>query len=141
MGKINTYSLIYGIPCDNFCREHKKENILISEMRPQLIGPKILINKLKKAGINSTLISDNALGHMFFTGRIKQVYLFGSDNKFPCGAHTVKILADWHKIPVEILKGENANTKFLDKDAKTFLGKKVTVKKIRTIAPQNENLQ
>lgn len=141
MGKINTYTLIYGIPRDSFYQELEKENILISEMRPQLIGPKVLINKLKKAGINSTLISDNALGHMFFAGRIKRVYLFGIDNKFPCGAQTVKILADWHKIPIEILNGAGANTKSLDKDAKTFLGKKVTVKKIRAIAPQNESLQ
>lgn len=142
MAKITKFILIYGLPDKDFYTKNKNEKILFCEMRPNLLGAKILAENLRKMKIKSTLICDNALGHLFFAKRIKKAYLFKFDGEiFPPGASVVKILANWHNVPVEILKGEAPKTTcLLDTNAKTFLGKKVTMKKIRAIAPQNEAL-
>lgn len=136
------YTLFFGIPKDTFFAVCKNENILFCEMRPNLSGAKLLADKLRKNKIKSTLVCDNALGNLFFLNRIKKVYLFSlKNNTFAPGAQAVKILADWHHIPLEINEGGEIKTKNLpDKNAATFLGKKVTIKKIRVINPQNESL-
>ena len=92
--------------------------------------------------MKSTLICDSALGHFFFARRVKKVCLFkNKEGVFPPGALTVKILADYHKVTVEITNGETVKVaRVLDADAKTFMGKKVTLKKIKTITPQTETL-
>lgn len=143
MAKINSkYTLIFGIPKEGFFAARKKDNILFCEMRPNLLGAKLLAEKLRKNKIASTLISDNALGNLFFLNRIKKVYLFSlKNNTFPPGAQVIKILSDWHHIPLEINEGEEIKINSLpDKNAGTFLGKKVTIKKIKVINPQNESL-
>lgn len=137
------YTLIFGIPQEDFYAKLIKENVLFCEMRPSLLGAKILSEKLRKNGIKSTLISDSGLGHLFFLNRIKRVYLFSlNNNSFSPGAQAVKILADWHGVPIEVSEGSNhiKNKQLVDKNAQTFLGKKTTVRKIRVINPQNETL-
>ena len=143
MARIKKYTLIYGAPAEDFYGEIKNEDVLVCEMRPYLFGVKVLLRSLKKAKIKSTLICDSALGHLFFLKRIKKVYLFGlEDNVFPPGALSVKILAAWHGIPVEILKGGEIKTAdFADKDAGTFLGRRIAPGKVKAISPQNEVLK
>ncbi|HDZ76760.1 MAG TPA: hypothetical protein ENH41_01585 [Candidatus Omnitrophica bacterium] len=137
---VKTYTLIYGMPDRDFYARHKKENILFCETRPSLFGAKILAKELKKKKMKSTLICDSALGHLFFMRHIKKVYLFKTNgNIFLPGALGVKILADFHKIPVEITNaGQLKKMPLTDKDASTFLGKRVSIKKIKTLKPQNE---
>jgi hypothetical protein len=142
MERINKYILIYGIPPEDFYREVKDKHILIPEMRPYLLGAKILAKELEKRKIKSTLISDNGLGHLFFLKAIDKVYLFGfDDNTFPVGAQAVKILAQRHAVALEIQKGKDVKLdKFPDQNAKTFLGIKTCVNKTKVITPQNESL-
>ncbi|PIQ89204.1 MAG: hypothetical protein COV72_04175 [Candidatus Omnitrophica bacterium CG11_big_fil_rev_8_21_14_0_20_42_13] len=142
MAKINDFIFIYGLPDKTFYENNKKENILFSEMRPRLLGARALSKELKKRKMKSTLICDSALGHFFFARRVKKVCLFkNKEGVFPPGALTVKILADYHKVTVEITNGETVKVaRVLDADAKTFMGKKVTLKKIKTITPQTETL-
>jgi len=140
MVKLKNYTLIYGMPDKDFYAGHKKENILFCETRPSLFGAKVLAKELKKKKIKSTLICDSALGHLFFTRHIKKAYLFKTNgNIFTPGALVVKILADFHKIPLEIINtGKPKKIRPTDKDASTFLGKRVSIKKIKALKPQNE---
>ncbi len=138
----NKYTFIFGIPKDDAYDTLKSENILFCEMRPNLTGAKILSEKLKKNKIKTTMISDNSLGHLFFLNKIKKVCLFSlPDNTFAPGAQLIKILADWHNVPVETSVGAPIKIDLLvDKNAATFLGKRVATRKIKVITPKNESL-
>ncbi len=83
----------------------KRIKIYADETRPLLQGARLTVWELQQAGIDVTLICDNAAGMLMSRGRIQHV-IVGADriaangdaaNKI--GTYSVAVLAKWHHIP------------------------------------------
>ena len=83
----------------------KLVKVLVPETRPALQGARLTAFELVTDGIDCTVISDTAVGHMIGIGRVDKV-IVGADritrdgyvfNKI--GTYQIAVLADRHKVP------------------------------------------
>ena len=86
-------------------RQGKKIKVYVDETRPLLQGARLTAWELMRAGIDTTLISDNMAAHLMSKGRVDKV-IVGADriarngdaaNKI--GTYNLAILAHYHRIP------------------------------------------
>ena len=131
------YLLVFGTPRAEFYRHlldgsriEGKGEILVSEMRPGLSGARELAPALVKAGLKTTLVSDNMLGFFFQRQAIRRVYLayreFAQAGPLlPAGATMVVELARAHEVPVELIAAGEETTSPTDLDVTTLLTERV----------------
>jgi methylthioribose-1-phosphate isomerase len=83
----------------------KLVKVMVPETRPALQGARLTAFELVRDGIDCTLVSDTAVGHMISTGRVDKVVV-GADritrdgyvfNKI--GTYQIAVLADRHGVP------------------------------------------
>lgn len=132
------YLLVYGLPARSSysylahaLKAEQAQRVLVPEMRPELWGVQVVSRALLERNIPTTLISDNMMGTLFAQGQIQRLYLFnaGLTEKGPsaiCGALLAVLLARAHRVPVELLDSEQSKFVPVDRDASTFLGRKVS---------------
>jgi methylthioribose-1-phosphate isomerase len=131
------YLLLYGVPkqSDSFLlssalKGEDAETVLLPEMRPELWGAHLVTLRLVEKKIPVTLISDNMMGTFFAQGKIQRLYLFYTEltEKGPvglCGSLYAALLAQAHKVPIELFASEENRQAPLDRDISTFMGRKV----------------
>lgn len=145
MDKAKKYILIYGLAGDEYLAKlPRRENYLIPETRPGLLGAEALLPKFREYKLKATLVSDNMLGIMFSQKAIKEVRLFYfTKDSFgflsPCGSGAVAILAQAHAVAIDYIKGGIFEyVKFKDSDASSFLGKRIVNYQCSVIQPKDE---
>lgn len=88
--------------------EGKKLKVFADETRPYLQGARLTAWELQKAGIHTTVITDNMTAHLMAKGEVDKV-IVGADriaangdvtNKI--GTYAVAILAKYHNIPLYV---------------------------------------
>lgn len=133
----NQYLLVYGVPGKNnyaFLKHaltaEQADGVLVPEMRPGLLGARMVAVELLRQKAAPTLISDNMMGTLFAQGEIRKLYLFydGLSEQGPralCGSLLAVRLARAHGVPVELLESEPNRESPLDLDVATFLGRRV----------------
>jgi methylthioribose-1-phosphate isomerase len=131
------YLLIFGVPPkDQYpflisaMKAEQAVSVLVPEMRPQLWGARIVAPELLERKASITLISDNMMGTLFAQGEIRKLCLFytGLTEAGPagiCGTLLAAQLARLHGVPVELFNGEQHMDMTLDRDASTFMGRKI----------------
>lgn len=131
------YLLVYGVPPKNqygflasALKAEQAASILVAEMRPELWGSAVVAPELLQRNIPATLISDDMMGTLFAQGEIKKLYLFYDEltEKGPkgiCGSQLAARLAHRHGVEVELFNGMTERGQTRDRDATTFLGKKI----------------
>jgi len=131
------YVLVYGVPpksqyafLSSAMKAEQAESVLVPEMRPQLWGAQVVAPELIERQITVTLISDNMMGTLFAQGEIRKLCLFYDDlteagPKAICGSLLAVRLARLHGVGVELFTGESRLGETLDRDATTFLGRKI----------------
>lgn len=74
--KLNSLSLLWGIPSKEGLKKIKKTNsVFIPEMRPYILGLKVA-EGLNKEGVKPIYVTDNMLGLLFYKQKIKEVLFF-----------------------------------------------------------------
>jgi methylthioribose-1-phosphate isomerase len=131
------YVLVYGVPPINqyvflasALKAEQAESVLVPEMRPQLWGAQVVVPELLARQVPVTLISDNMMGTLYAGGEIRKLCLFydtltETGPRGICGSLLAARLARLHKVDVELFSGAEQRGATPDKDAATFLGKKI----------------
>jgi len=125
--QIDKAILLWGLINEEVLSLFKKEDLLgIPESRPYLYGLKNIFF-LKNKGYNCFYLTDNMVGILFVSGKIKSTYIFykeKSDKGFLCpsGSLYVYLLSRLHNIEVNFFP-QGELEKSLDKDASTLGGK------------------
>ena len=127
LSQIDKAILLWGLINEKNLSLFKKEDLLgIPEGRPYLYGLKNIF-LLEKRGFNCFYLTDNMVGTLFASGRIKSTCIFykeKSDKGFLCppGSLYVYLLSKFHNIEVNFFpQGELEEN--LDKDTSTLGGK------------------
>ncbi|HWP60082.1 MAG TPA: hypothetical protein VNL14_19470 [Candidatus Acidoferrales bacterium] len=132
-----SFVLVYGVPLRegykhlaSVLKAEAAAAVLVPEMRPGLVGARLIARRLAEARIPMVLISDNMMGIFFARGEIRRVLLFCSEltKEGPvgiCGFLLAALLARAHRVPVELRAADDGVGGVLDRDAATFLGRPV----------------
>ncbi|CAD7779386.1 MAG TPA: hypothetical protein ENI35_04125 [Candidatus Desulfofervidus auxilii] len=125
--KLNSLSLLWGIPSKEGLKKIKKTNsVFIPEMRPYILGLKVA-EGLNKEGVKPIYVTDNMLGLLFYKQKIKEVLFFYRQRQNGhflgiCGSLYVCLLSHLHQVPIKALKGEEIDLRVFDQDASTIDG-------------------
>jgi len=132
------YLLMFGVPnsesylfLSQAVRAESANSVLLPEMRPSLVGSRVVAQELVNRGIPTALISDNMMGYFFAERQISKLFLFYSslESNGPLGISgslLAALLAQHHAVPIELFQSGNLKGEMEDKDASTFLGERVT---------------
>ncbi|MFC1514820.1 hypothetical protein ACFL5X_02855 [Candidatus Omnitrophota bacterium] len=107
---------------------HEGSCVLVPESRPSLLGLKHNLPLLKAKGIDCVYCPDNALGSLFYAGRIATTLLFcrgsaSGDMQGVCGSLYAGLLSRLHGVAVEVLEEGSCDRGVLDRDASTLEGR------------------
>lgn len=110
--------------------EFRKESslILVPEGRPYLLGLKYNIPLLKRENINFVYCTDNALGLLFYKGKIKQTLIFYRDKRNDgilsvTGSLYIALLSKLHNVPIKVSCAGGVDFGNLDKNTSTLDGR------------------
>jgi methylthioribose-1-phosphate isomerase len=136
-GRRGKYLLIYGVPprsqypfLASAVQAEHAESVLVPEMRPELWGTEVIVPELLERGIPTTVISDDMMGALFAQGEINKLCLFydtltEQGPRGICGSQLAARLARRHGVEVELFSGVEERRPTRDRDAGTFLGRKL----------------
>lgn len=131
------YLLVYGVPPKNqyaflasALKAEQAESVLIPEMRPELWGSEVVVPELIERRVAVTLVSDNMMGTLFAQREIKKLCLFydtltEEGPRGICGSQLAVRLARIHGVEVEMFSAAAERGPTRDRDAGTFLGRKL----------------
>ena len=144
------YLLLYGVPPPSqysfllsALKAEGAESFLVSEMRPELWGARVVIAELLKRKAPTTVIADTMMGTLFAQGEIGKLCFFydslvAAGAQGICGSLLAVQLARLHGVPIELFSGDCHKESTPDSDVTTFLGEPICPAGVTVRAVESE---